>query len=121
MDTPRCFAQNFDFHAHRIFGEHLFRPLRPLDHTIPRVVEQIFQSNVKSLLCRVQTVKVQMVKKAGRAVGGEVAILVHERKSRTGGVFPHAQVLANGLHERGLACAHLAVQGDFEVASEGLK
>jgi hypothetical protein len=52
------------------------------------------------------------------AIFRRVAVFVYQRESGAGGAARHTQMRAPSADERGFACAHLAVEGDFFAAGQ---
>lgn len=87
-------------------GQQRFNFFGPFDEAQMPRIEVFFRANVKGFGFVFESVAVEVINNL--ALHG--AVLVDNRKSGTLHVVLHAQLLANGLDERGFARAHVSLK-----------
>ena len=94
--------------GHGIPRQQFLHQLRPLHEAERAAVEVVLEAHVVDLLQALDTIEVEM--EDGRAIPG--GILIDQGESGRGDDILHPQLPADGLDERGLARAHLAIEGE---------
>lgn len=99
----------FDSNLRCVLRQQILYQLGPLQEAQRTAVEVVLVAHVVYLFELLYAVEVEVVY---RVAGCGGSILVHDGERRRCDNILHAQTLADSLHERSLACTHLAVEGE---------